>query len=39
VDGFETRSIPMGYVQAEVWRTNWPDEEAADTHSHLGGVD
>ena len=39
VDGFEARSIPMGYVQSEVWRTNWPDEVAADTYSHLGGVD
>ncbi len=39
VDGFEARSIPMGYVQAEVWRTNWPDEEPTDTYSHLGGVD
>ena len=39
VDGFEARSIPMGYVQAEVWRTNWPDEEPADAHSHLGGLD
>ena len=39
VDGFVARSIPMGYVQAEVWRTNWPDEEPADPNSHLGGGD
>ncbi|MEE3353527.1 MAG: 2OG-Fe(II) oxygenase family protein [Actinomycetota bacterium] len=39
VDGFAARSIPMGYVQAEVWRTNWPDEAPSDPHSHLGGVD
>ena len=39
LDHFETRSIPMGYVQSEVWRTNWPDEEALDVDTHLGGVD
>ncbi len=38
VDGFEARSIPMGSVQAEVWRTNWPDEAPSDSHTHLGGV-
>ena len=37
-EGFETRTIPMGYVQSEVWRTNWPDEHPSDPHSHLGGV-
>ncbi len=39
VADFEARSIPMGYVQSEVWRTNWPDQEPADTYSHLGGLD
>ena len=38
VQSFEARSIPMGYVQAEVWRTNWPDEEPSDADTHLGGV-
>ena len=39
VDGFDARSISMGRVQAEVWRTNWPDEAPSDADTHLGGVD
>jgi hypothetical protein len=26
-------------VTAEVWRTNWPDEEPSDTDTHLGTVE
>ena len=39
VEGFEWRSVPVGYSQAEVWRTNWPDEEPSDPDTHLGGVE
>tara|TARA_B100000700_G_C15028598_1_gene849450 strand:+ start:192 stop:1013 length:822 start_codon:yes stop_codon:yes gene_type:complete len=38
LEHFEMRSIPMGYVQSEVWRTNWPDQVASDADSHLGGI-
>jgi isopenicillin N synthase-like dioxygenase len=39
VAGFEPRSVPVGAVTAEVWRTNWPDEEPSDTDTHLGTVE
>jgi hypothetical protein len=39
VDGFELRSVDVGQVTAEVWRTNWPDETPSDTASHLGTVE
>jgi hypothetical protein len=39
VEGFEWRSVAVGYSQAEVWRTNWPDEEPSDSDTHLGGVE
>jgi isopenicillin N synthase-like dioxygenase len=39
VAGFRPRSVPVGAVTAEVWRTNWPDEAPSDPTTHLGTVD
>ena len=39
VDGFESRSVDVGRVTAEVWRTNWPGEAPSDSASHLGTVE
>ena len=37
--GFEPRSVPVGAVTTEVWRTNWPDEAPSDADTHLGTID
>jgi hypothetical protein len=36
---FVARSVPVGEVTAEVWRTNWPEEQPTDDTTHLGTVD
>ena len=35
-NGFERADVHCGYWQAEVWRTNWPDEHAKDETLELG---
>lgn len=34
--GFERPSVHCGHWSAEIWRTNWPDEEARDETPELG---
>ncbi len=36
VPGFRRDPIPVGEVSAEVWRTNWPDENPSEAGYHLG---
>ena len=36
VPGFRRDPIPVGEVSAEVWRTNWPDEDPSEAGYHLG---
>ncbi|MEE2768822.1 MAG: 2-oxoglutarate and iron-dependent oxygenase domain-containing protein [Actinomycetota bacterium] len=36
VPGFERDPVPVGQVSAEVWRTNWPDENPSTADFHLG---
>ena len=36
VPGFRRDPIPVGEVSAEVWRTNWPDEDPSGAGYHLG---
>ena len=38
-EGFVANSMPVGPLSAEVWRTNWPDEEASDPNFDLGTLD
>ncbi len=40
VPGFDrVDPIPVGHWSAEVWRTNWPDQQPADESLHLGTLD
>lgn len=34
--GFERPSVHCGHWSAEIWRTNWPDEEASEDTPELG---
>jgi isopenicillin N synthase-like dioxygenase len=36
--GFEPRSMPVGELSAEVWRTNWPDEQPMGHGFDLGSL-
>ena len=36
VPGFDRDPVPVGQISAEVWRTNWPDEDPSAVDSHLG---
>lgn len=36
--GFDRPPMPVGHLSAEVWRTNWPDEEPSSGHD-LGTLD
>ena len=36
VPGFRRDPVPVGEVSAEVWRTNWPDEDPSESGYHLG---
>ncbi|MEO0492516.1 MAG: 2OG-Fe(II) oxygenase family protein [Actinomycetota bacterium] len=37
--GFDTTSMPVGSLTAEVWRTNWPDEAPSTAGHDLGTLD
>ena len=36
--GFKNSLMPVGELSAEVWRTNWPEEEPSDHKFDLGSV-
>ena len=36
--GFKNSIMPVGELSAEVWRTNWPEEEPSDHKFDLGSV-
>jgi len=38
VAGFARRSMPVGELSAEVWRTNWPDETPSSDDYDLGSL-
>lgn len=37
--GFDRAPMPVGDLSAEVWRTNWPDEQPSPTGHDLGSLD
>ena len=37
--GFDRQPIHVGEVSREVWRTNWPDTQPANTHYDLGTLE
>lgn len=39
VDGFDKAPQPVGPLSAEVWRTNWPDEQPSTAGHDLGTLD
>lgn len=39
VPGFRAKPMPVGKLSAEVWRTNWPDEQPSDSGFDLGTLD
>lgn len=38
VAGFEPTTMPVGSLSAEVWRTNWPDEQPSSDQFDLGSL-
>ncbi|MEX0304468.1 MAG: isopenicillin N synthase family dioxygenase [Leisingera sp.] len=38
VAGFDRPSVHCGHWSAEIWRTNWPDEDAAEDTPELGTI-
>ncbi len=39
IDGFARAPMPVGELSAEVWRTNWPDEQPTAAGHDLGTLD
>ena len=38
-EGFRAASMHVGALTAEVWRTNWPDEDPSDASFDPGALD
>jgi isopenicillin N synthase-like dioxygenase len=39
VEGYDKPPMPVGALSAEVWRTNWPDEQPSSAGHDLGTLD
>jgi len=39
IDGYHATAMPVGELSAEVWRTNWPNEEPGAANFDLGSLD